>query len=122
MRPTRSFAAVVMMQKVRTHSPVAGFFQFSQRPARPNGDRSCMSMAYGCFTFEPLIVIHSKKPSIGTMQRRLRYASRNIGSRSTVSALALIGGGFGLSLHQYGMSPQPADRPREPWREPVNGP
>src|SRR3954462_10244258 len=39
------------------------------------------------------------KPSIGTMQRRLRYASRNIGSRSTVSALALMGGGFGLSLH-----------------------
>jgi hypothetical protein len=28
------------------------------------------------------------------MQRRLRYASRNIGSRSTVSALALIGGGL----------------------------
>src|SRR5829696_2336677 len=89
MRPTRSFAAVVMMQKVRTHSPVAGFFQFSQRPARPNGDRSCMSMAYGCFTFEPLIAIHSKKPSIGTMHRRLRYASRNNGSRSTVSAFGV---------------------------------
>src|SRR4051812_31296409 len=94
-----------MMQKVRTHSPVAGFFQFSQRPARPNGDRSRIAMAYGCFTFAPLIAIHSKKPSIGTMHRRLRYASRNIGSRPTVSALALIGGGFGLSLHQYGMSP-----------------
>src|SRR3954452_16125048 len=106
MRPTSSFAAVVMTQKVRTHSPVAGFLQFSQRPARPNGDRSCMAMAYGCFTFAPLIAIHSKKPSIGRMQRRLRYASRNIGSRSTVSALALIGGGFGFSLHQYGMSPR----------------
>ena len=74
--------------------------------AATHGERSCIATAYGCFTFAPLIAIHSKKPSIGTMQRRLRYASRNIGSRSTVSALALIGGGFGFSLHQYGMSPR----------------
>ena len=74
--------------------------------AATHGERSCIATAYGCFTFAPLIAIYSKKPSIGTMQRRLRYASGNIGSRSTVSALALIGGGFGFSLHQYGMSPR----------------
>ena len=76
--------------------------------AATHGERSCIATAYGCFTFAPLIAIHSKKPSIGTMQRRLRYASRNIGSRSTVSALALIGGGFGFSLHQYGIKPPPS--------------
>src|ERR1700740_1904911 len=38
-----------------------------------------------------LDAFHSKKPSTGTMQRRLRYASRNVGKSCTVSNLALIG-------------------------------
>src|SRR5258708_427512 len=47
-----------------------------------------------------------KNPSTGTMQRRLRYASRNVGRFGTVSHFALIGfrPPFG-SLHQYGISP-----------------
>jgi hypothetical protein len=34
---------------------------------------------------------------MGSMQRRLANASRNIGSFAAVSPLALIGGGFGFS-------------------------
>src|SRR3954464_14909972 len=97
---TSSFAFVVRTQKVRTHSPVAGSFQFSHNPASPNGERSFIAIANGCFAFEPRMAFHSKKPSIGMMQRRLAYASRNIGSFATVSHLALIGGAFGFSLHQ----------------------
>jgi hypothetical protein len=36
---TSSLASVVMIAKVRSHSPDAGSFQFSQTPARPNGCR-----------------------------------------------------------------------------------
>jgi hypothetical protein len=38
----------------------------------PNGEPSFMAMANGCLDFWPLIAFHSKKPSTGTMQRRLR--------------------------------------------------
>src|SRR5207249_11704568 len=49
----------------------------------------------------------SKKPSTGTMQRRLRYASRNVGRFGTVSYFALIGLRPPVgSLHQYGIRPQ----------------
>src|SRR3954468_9390339 len=105
MGATSSLAPVVSTQKVRTHSPVAGSFQFSHRPARPKGERSFMAIAYGCFAFEPRIARHSKNPSIGRMQRRRRYASRNIGSLATVSHFVLIGGRFGAA------SGAPAGRP-----------
>jgi hypothetical protein len=36
------------------------------------GAPSFIAIAYGCFAFWPLIAFHSKKPSTGTMQRRLR--------------------------------------------------
>src|SRR6266404_9693003 len=68
---TSSFESVVMIANVRIHSPEAGSFQFSQMPAIPNGAPSFMAIAYGCFAFWPLIAFHSKKPSTGTMQRRL---------------------------------------------------
>jgi hypothetical protein len=61
-----------MIAKVRTHSPEVGSRQFSQIPPMPNGLASFMAMAKGCFTFRPLIAFHSKKPSTGRMQRRLR--------------------------------------------------
>ncbi len=67
-----SFAVVVMIAKVRCHSPELGSFQFSQTPARPNGAPSLIAMAWGCFAFSPLVAFHSKKPSTSTMQRRLR--------------------------------------------------
>src|SRR5215203_3988684 len=102
MSATISFAFVVRTANVLTHSPVLGSFQFSQMPASPNGGPSCIPIAKGCFTFSPLIAFHSKNRSTGIMQRRRAYASRNIGSVATVSAFALIGGGFGFSLHQYG--------------------
>ena len=35
----------VMMAKVRSHSPVFGFRQFSHSPARPKGEPSFMAMA-----------------------------------------------------------------------------
>jgi hypothetical protein len=38
----------------------------------PNGLPSFMAMAYGCLAVWPLIAFHSKKPSTGRMQRRLR--------------------------------------------------
>src|SRR5262245_9365352 len=93
--------------KGRITSPEPGAFQFSQMPAIPNGAPSFIPIAYGCFAFSPLIAFHSKKPSTGTMQRRLRYASRKVGKSRTVSHLALMGfrPPFG-SLHQYGMRPQ----------------
>src|SRR6266576_7040869 len=103
MPATSSLASVVMIANVRIHSPEVGFFQFSQIPEIPNGAPSFMAIAYGCFAFWPLIAFHSKKPSTGTMQRRLQYASRNVGRSRTVSHLALMGlrPPFG-SLHQYG--------------------
>src|SRR5829696_2250819 len=52
------------------------------------------------------------------MQRRRANASRNIGSFAAVSPLALIGRGFGFSLHQLGFSPQ---RSRSRVRSPVSG-
>src|SRR5437660_3762335 len=109
-----------MIAKVRIHSLEAGSFQFSHIPAIPNGAPSFMAIAYGCFAFWPLMAFHSKKPSTGTMQRRLRYASRNVGRFRTVSYFPLIGlrppvgpiargparpprfgdcGGCGLALH-----------------------
>src|SRR5262249_47989742 len=103
---TSSFESVVMMANVRIHSPEAGSFQFSQMPAIPNGEQSFIAMAYGCFDFCPLIAFHSKKPSTGTIQRRLRYASRNVGRFRTVSYFALIGLRPPVgSLHQYGIRP-----------------
>ena len=45
MRPTSSLTAVVMMQKVRSHSPVDRSFQFSHSPTNPNGERYFMAMA-----------------------------------------------------------------------------
>jgi hypothetical protein len=65
--PTSSFESVVMIAKVRTHSPAA-LFQFSHSAATPKGEPSFIAMAYGCFALS-LIAFHSKKPSIGTMQR-----------------------------------------------------
>src|SRR5262249_13044055 len=107
MSATRSLASVVTIAKVRVHSPEVGFFQFSHIPAMPNGTPSFMAIAYGCFAFCPLIAFHSKKPSTGTMQRRLRYASRNVGRSRTVSHLALMGLRPPVgSLHQYGIKPQ----------------
>src|SRR5215207_10923696 len=105
MSATISFAFVVRTANVLTHSPVLGSFQFSQMPASPNGEPSFIPIAKGCFTFSPLIAFHSKNKSTGMMQRRRAYASRNIGSVATVAALALMGGGFGFSLHQYGIRP-----------------
>src|SRR3954471_18260562 len=96
-----------MIANVRIHSPEVGSFQFSQIPEIPNGEPSFMAIAKGCFAFWPLIAFHSKKPSTGTMQRRLRYASRNVGRSRTVSHLALIGLRPPVaSLHQYGIRPQ----------------
>src|SRR5437660_11344731 len=96
-----------MIAKVRIHSLEAGSFQFSHIPAIPNGAPSFMAIAYGCFAFCTLIAFHSKKPSTGTMQRRLRYASRNVGRFGTVSYFALIGLRPPVgSLHQYGIRPQ----------------
>src|SRR6202040_3389980 len=91
MSATSVLASVVMMTKVRIHSPVLGSFQFSQRPAIPNGEPSFIAIAKGCFAFCPLIAFHSKKPCTGTMQRRARYASRNVGKFRTVSHFVLIG-------------------------------
>src|SRR5256885_6895192 len=106
MSVTNSLASVVITANVLIQSPDPGSFQFSQSPAMPNGVPSFIAIAYGCFAFWPLIAFHSKKPSTGTMHRRRRYASRNVGSVATVSAFALIGlrPPFG-SLHQYGMRP-----------------
>jgi hypothetical protein len=70
----------VMMAKVRIHSPVLGSFQFSQRPAIPNGEPSFIAIAKGCFAFCPLIAFHSKKPSTGTMQRRFIRATTPLAS------------------------------------------
>src|SRR5947207_13064945 len=107
MSATSSLASVVMIAKVLTHSPGDGSFQFSQIPAMPNGAPSFMAIAYGCFAFCPLIAFHSKKPSTGTMQRRLRYASRKLGRSRTVSHFALMGLRPPVgSVHQYGMRPQ----------------
>src|SRR6266699_6176003 len=107
MSATSSLASVVIIAKVRIHLPEAGSFQFSQIPAMPNGAPSFMAIAYGCFAFGPLIALHSKKPSTGTIQRRLRYASRNVGRSRTVSHLALIGLRPPVgSWHQYGVRPQ----------------
>ena len=68
---TSAFARVVTMQKVRSQAPEAGSCQFSHSPARPNGAPSFIAMAKGCRIFEPFTAFHSKKPSIGMMQRRL---------------------------------------------------
>src|SRR6266550_1529408 len=107
MSLTSSLASVVMIAKVRIHSLEAGSFQFSHIPAIPNGAPSFMAIAYACFAFCPLIAFHSKKPSTGTMQRRLRYASRNVGRSRTVSHLALLGLRPPIgSVHQYGIKPQ----------------
>src|ERR1700746_3910955 len=91
MSATSSLASVVMIAKVRVHSPEVGSFQFSQIPAIPNGAPSFMAIAYGCFAFWALIAFHLKKPSTGTIQRRRRYASRNVGRSRTVSHFALMG-------------------------------
>src|SRR5262249_13364915 len=37
----------------------------------------------------PLIAFHSKKPSTGTMQRRMRYASRKVGRSRTGLVLSI---------------------------------
>jgi hypothetical protein len=42
---TNSLASVVMIAKVRVHSPEVGYFQFSQSPPRPNGQPSFMAIA-----------------------------------------------------------------------------
>ena len=52
-----------------TRSEVLPIFQI---PAMPNGAPSFMAIAYGRLAFCPLIAFHSKKPSTGTVQRRLR--------------------------------------------------
>src|SRR6266404_9906965 len=70
MSTTSSLASVVIIAKVRIHSPEAGSFQFSQMPARRARHPSSLSRR-GCFALWPLIAFHSKKPSTGTMQRRL---------------------------------------------------
>src|SRR5919112_140802 len=59
MSPTRLLAVVVTTAKVRTHSPVAGSFQFSQRLANPKGARSFIAMANGCLTLLPGMTFHS---------------------------------------------------------------
>src|SRR3954447_6126385 len=105
MSATSSFASVVITAKVLTHSPVLGSFQFSQMPASPKPEPSFMPIAQGCLALSPLMAFHSKKRSTGIMQRCLAYASRNMGSLWTVSALALIGGGVGFCFDQYGMRP-----------------
>src|SRR5438552_18095971 len=106
MSAMSSLASVVMTAKVRVHSPEAESFQFSQIPAIPNGAPSFMAIAYGCFAFCPLIALHSKKPSTGTMERRLRYAARKLGRSRTVSHFALMGLRPPVgSVHQYGMGP-----------------
>src|ERR1700755_486033 len=107
MSATSSLASVAVIAQVRVHSPEVVSFQFSHIPAMPNGAPSFMAIAYGCFAFWPLIAFHSKKPSTGTMQRRLRYASRKVGRSRTVSHLALMGLRPPVgSLHQYGIRPQ----------------
>src|SRR6266480_7632982 len=79
-------------------------------PDTGNTERCPVFHAYGCFAFWPLIAFHSKKPSTGTMQRRLRYASRNVGRSHTVSHLAFMGLRPPVgSLHQYGISPLQAE-------------
>jgi hypothetical protein len=45
MSATNSFTSVVMIANVRTHSPEAGSFQFSQMPARPNDAPSFTAIA-----------------------------------------------------------------------------
>jgi hypothetical protein len=60
-------------------------------PAIPNGEPSFMAMASGCLTLCPLVAFHLKNPSTGRMRRHFRYASRNVDSRATASAFALIG-------------------------------
>jgi len=70
IRATSSLDGTVTIAKVRSHSPVRGLRQFSQSPARPNGELSFMAMAQGCLARAPLMARHSKKPSTGTMQRR----------------------------------------------------
>src|SRR5262245_55479782 len=72
MSAISSFESVVMMANVRIHSPEAGSFQFSQIPARPNGEPSFIAIAYGCLALCPLMAFHSKKPSTGTIQRPVR--------------------------------------------------
>jgi hypothetical protein len=37
----------------------------------PKGEPVLIAMAKGCLAFCPLMAFHSKKPSIGRMQRRL---------------------------------------------------
>src|SRR5262245_50667557 len=58
----------------------SGFFPVLQMPAMPNGAPSFMAIAAA--SPSDLIAFHSKKPSTGTMQRRLRYASPNVGMGS----------------------------------------
>jgi hypothetical protein len=75
-------------------------------PAIPKGETIIPGNGIGLLGPMALDGLHLKKPSTGRMQRLFRYASRNIGSRATVSALALIGLRLPVgSLHQCGISP-----------------
>jgi len=66
MSATNSFASVVMIVKVRIHSSVPGCFQFSQRPAIPNGEPSFIGngigllglLAFDCLPLEESIHGH----------------------------------------------------------------
>src|SRR5262247_1879345 len=95
MPATSSLAVVVMMQNVRTISPLSGCRHPSQIPAMPNGLPDFMAMANGCFALAPFTAFHSKKLSTGTMHRRFAKESRNIGALATRSAVALMGFTFG---------------------------
>jgi hypothetical protein len=63
-----SFAFVVMIAKVRCHSPELGSFQFSQTPVRPNGAPSHRD-GIGLLRLQPFDAFHSKKLPTSTMQR-----------------------------------------------------
>ena len=90
MSATSSLNSVVMMSaNVRIHSPEVCSFQLSQIPARPNGAPSVRSIAYGCFALCPVRAFHSKKPSTGTMQRRLRLRVAEAGQVSDRLALSV---------------------------------
>ena len=58
MSATSSLASVVMIAKVRTHSPVVGSFQFSHSPARPNGEAVLHGDRVGLLRLLPLIAFH----------------------------------------------------------------
>jgi hypothetical protein len=106
MSATISFAFVVRTANVLTHSPVLGSFQFSQNAGKPkrrpvlHPDREGLLhlLALDRLPFEKQVNRHdAAAPSICVTK---------IGSVATVSAFALIGGGFGFSLHQYGIRPR----------------